>query len=386
MRIRNQQAPTPVPQPNPAGEPARAAPRSRRYRLSLVVLLLVGGAAAWGAWSLWRPDPLREVHAALDRRDFRAADELLAKHLERHPDDRAARMLAARSARRGGDLARAFDLLRDYKQKYRADEAHELELALIHAQGGDTGEAERLFAEYSGRPESPDTPFVMEVYLDCLLKALAPGEVSHFLPLTDDPAVLPRLRKAAELWLAMRPSPADQVQGLIWQGRVLRYAHDHADGVARFREALARDPESFDARLHLALALIQDAPTEAMEHFEILSRRRPNDQRLRYYLATGYRSFGRGAESRRLLNEILAADPRDVSALVELGLLDLDEGKVDDAEPRLRKALELSPNIAETNFAMCRCQQLAGRPQEAARYRKKFDEIEARRTQAAPNK
>ena len=108
MRIKKPNVPsTSPPRAAPTTPAAGAAPRSSKFWLVLVLLVLVVGAVGWGAWSLWRSDPLREVHAALDRRDFRAADELLAKRLVEDPDDRGARLLAARSARRAGDFGRA---------------------------------------------------------------------------------------------------------------------------------------------------------------------------------------------------------------------------------------------------------------------------------------
>lgn len=389
MPLRKQNPSPPPPASGAAAARTPAAPptdRRGRWRVrALLVLVPVLALAGWGAWARWGPNPIREARAAIDRRDFRTASDLLAEYLAEHPGDHEVQLVAARAARRGGDFSRASEHLAQYlRQRRRQDEAYNLEAALLRAHQGNTNEAERLFAEYSGRPDSPDAPLVMEAYLECQLKVLAPGEDSRFMPETHDPAVLQHMRAAAEAWLAARPGNADQVQGLVWQGRVLRYGHDHPGGTAKFRAALARDPDSFDARLHLGLALVQSAPEESMRHFELLHTRRPDDRRLRYYLATGYRSFGRGAESRRLLDEMLAADPNEVSALVELGLLELDEGKPGAAEPLLRKALDRAPDAAETNLAMQRYEQLAGRPEEATKYRKRFEEIEARKAAPAP--
>jgi tetratricopeptide (TPR) repeat protein len=347
----------------------------------LVPLLVVAG---WGAWSALKPDPLKEARAASDRRDFGAANELLAKYLAENPDDRDARLLAARTARRGDDFGRASEHLAEYARRHQKDEAHALESALLRAQQGNRAEAERLFAEYSARPDAPDAPFVMEAYLKSVLATLPDEPDSIIDPDPGAPEVGARLRAAADLWLGARPGRADQVEGLVWKGRVLRYGREHAKSVAAFREALARDPDHFAARYHLAIALGQEAPEEVVRHLEVLHARRPGDVRLTFALATAHRSVGHGAEARKLLDGMLAADSKNLSALVELGALDLDEGRVADAEPLLRRAHELAPNIPETNLALSRCMQLAGKPDEAAKYRKRFDEIEAERARRLP--
>lgn len=369
-----------------APAPATARPGWFTRRRVFVALGVVGFAlVGWGAWSVLRPDPLRAVHAALDRRDFNAANELLTKYVADHPDDQPTRLLAARTARRAGDFARASEHLAAYAKK-GSDEAHALETALLSAQRGNKTEAARLFAEYSARPDSPDAPFVMEAHLETELQRLAPTPETTLDPETGDRAAVGRLHAAADLWLRARLGTADQVQGQVWKGRIYRYAREFAKSATAFREALARDPDNVPARFALALLLAHDAPVEALKHLERLHQLRPDDKRFRYALATAHRSLGHAAEARRVLNEMLEADPNDLSALVELGLLNLDEGKLADAEPLLRKAHEQAPNIPETNVAMVRYMQLAGKPGEAAKYQKRFDELEAQRLNATAPK
>jgi tetratricopeptide (TPR) repeat protein len=265
------------------------------------------------------------VHAALDRRDFPTAAELLAKRLADHPDDARARLLVARAARRSGDLARAFDHLQKYRHKNGADEAFELESALLRAQGGNAADADRLFATYSGRPEAPDTPAVMEAYLEGKLKVLAPRADAQPDATLAEGAVVANLRRAADLWLQLRPGRADQVQGRIWLARVLIFANDHSAGVAALREALGLDPDHFEARFQLALSLTQQRPDETRQHLEILRARYPEHHFVRFGLATTYRTLGRLKESRQLLEGLLTG-PSELSALVELALIDMDEG------------------------------------------------------------
>jgi predicted Zn-dependent protease len=383
MRLQKSAAATarsPVPtDPNPP------AARRRRRILVLGAVVPLAALAGWWAWSVWGPDPLGAVHAALDSRDFRAADELLSKRLAEHPDDRAAQVLAARAARRGGDLARAFTLLQQYREKNGSDEASDLEFALLRAQGGNPAEADQLFARYADRPEAADAALAMEAYLEGKLKVLAPRTDARPDAAAIESAGVANLNRAVELWLHRRPGRADQVQGRIWRARVLIFAGDSPAGAAALREALGLMPDHFDARFQLALALAQQSPDEARHHLEILRARYPENHYVRFGLATTYRMLGRSNESRQLL-ETLLTGPTELSALVELAALDLDGGKVDEARRRLQTALDRAPDSPDVNRVMSRCEQLAGHPAEAAKYRQRFDEIEAARKKSTAPK
>ena len=222
----------------------------------------------------------------------------------------------------------------------------------------------------------------MEAYLEGKLKALAPRADVQPDATAVEAAGVANLSRAVELWLQRRPGRADQVQGRIWRARVLIFAGDSPAGVAALREALGLMPDHFDARFQLALALAQQNPDEARHHLEILRDRYPENHYVRFGLATTYRMLGRSNESRQLL-ETLLTGPSELSALVELAALDLDEGKVADARRRLQTALDRAPNSPEVNLAMRRCEQLTGHPAEAEKYRKRFEEIEAARKKSA---
>lgn len=369
----------------PAPPPPAPTLSARRKFLRLAALVLVSaGAVGWGAWLLLGPKPVTDARAALARRDFRTADALLADRLADRPDDRDARLLAAQTARRFGDFARAREHLNAYAERFRPDAAHELESRLLALQAGNLSDAGSLFLTYAGTPNVPGADLVMEAYLEGHLKALAPQPGARLDPDADDAGAVARLRAAADIWLAARPGAADRAQGRVWQGRVAEYDRDHALAVAKFREALELDPGSFDGRFYLALALGPDAPAESVHHLEVLRARDPGDRRVRFFLATAYRALGRTADARGLLDEALKDDPNDVNALVERARMDLDAGNPADAQPLLLRALSRAPNAPEVNLAMSRCQLLAGRPAEAERYRKRFEELDAARARPRP--
>ncbi|MDY3562055.1 tetratricopeptide repeat protein [Gemmata sp. JC673] len=363
------------------GPPAvPAAPASRKRWAARVAVALAFGAAAWGAWAALAPDPLRDARAALDRRDFRTASDILIKRLTGRPDDPDARLLAARAARREGDFAVAREHLRKFEQAHPPTAAYEFESDLLAAYTGSAAHADKLFAASTAAPDGPDAPWALEAFIEGTLKSRVPYSGAQFDPERDDPALVTKLHTAAEQWLARRAGRPDQVQGLTWQGRIYGYAGELDKSLAKYRAALALDPDHFEARYHLAVALVQSAPDECLKHFDVLIQQKPGNRFLRFLVATTRRRFGQFEGARRTLDAMLATDPNDIAALVELAQLDLDEHRPAAAEPLLQRALRVGPNVPEAHLAMSRCLQLSGRPDEAQRARKRFEDLEAERT------
>lgn len=365
-------APTPVPSPSsPRGRHPALASANRRVVRALALLTVA--VLAWVGWSLWRGDGLAAARAALDRRDFGTAYELIAGRLAALPDDDAAQLLAAQAARRGGNPARAAEHLRKYRALRGDDATHAAAARLLRVQNGDLAEAETLFTDAIDRSDA-ESALALEAYLEGKLKALArSGDPREAVE-----AQAGNLRRAIVRWRALRPGREDQVQGLLWLAILSERVKDHTAGVAALREILTLDPDHFGARFLLAKVLAQEKPEETREHLEYLRGKYPDNLSVRYGLAASYRVTGRTADARALFEQLLGG-PHDLSASVELASMDLDAGKVADAERRLRVVVERAPNSPEVHLELSRCHRLAGRLDEAEKSRKKYEELDAAR-------
>ncbi|MCE9565735.1 MAG: tetratricopeptide repeat protein [Planctomycetes bacterium] len=353
-----------------------ASPSSRNWKrlLALVVVLVVCGLA-WVAWSVLRPDPLQPAREALDRRDFQTAMTFLSASLNENPDDTEANLLAAQTARRAGDFAVAFERLKISERKSGRTEPLTQEYSLIKVQQGDAAEADAQFVRHIDRPELAETPLVMEAYLEGRLRVLAPRSDSEMNAQKAEVAGVAKLHRAVDLWLRLRTGKADTVQGLVWRGRIQVFENEHTKGIASLREALELDPNHFEARWHLAMAVAQDSPPEAARHLETLLAREPESYLIRFGLARTYRMLGRTQDSQRLLTELRAARPNDPSVLLELANLALDAGKVEEATPLVTRMLELAPDALPVILTASRYHQLANHPDEAERYRKRAESM-----------
>jgi protein O-GlcNAc transferase len=82
--------------------------------------------------------------------------------------------------------------------------------------------------------------------------------------------------------------------------------------------------------------------------------------------ATEHHRAGRLGEARRLYAEVLAANPANALALFRSGLLELQEGRAQEACVLIEKAVELSPDEVRFRFGQGQALQTLGRWREAA--------------------
>lgn len=339
----------------------------------IIVLLLIGGAAAYLIGVRKHPDHVA-AQEALARRDYIEAVRCLQKYLEKSNDPDAL-LLAAQIARRQGNFSKALAHLGDYRLSKGSTPELEREHDLLRMHQGDVTYEDwrRIDLLEAENPRAESVALHLEAFIEGSLKVLESAFLEGETP--ESGAAAPqvaRMHKVVDRWLQHRPSPPDQAQGLVWRSRLHAFANDRPKALADVRAALRIDPGHFEAGLLLAQSIMQEAPGEAAATLETLHQRDPGNNRVRFLLASVRRSLGQLDEARRILDEMLAANPDNLSALVECGKLALDANNLREAEAPLRRAVVLAPRMPEVYLTLVRCLRLAGKNEEADQYYERY--------------
>jgi tetratricopeptide (TPR) repeat protein len=326
--------------------------------LALGLLAALGFGAYVGGWHLWAHYHYRAARRALAARDFAQARAHLTLCLDVWPDSTDTRLQAARAAWRGGADADAERHLACCERLAVAPAAVLLERALLRARRGELAGAEPYLLPRAAA-DQPDAPVVLEALIQGYL---AKHRLLEALPLTERLARL----------------DPDQAQVYAWRGQVWDRLHDYALAEENYRRAVELAPNRDDVRLSWAESLLDLGQSqEALEHLEGLHQRQPGNGTVVFALARCHHLLGNLGPAQRLLDQLLAVDPKDALALTERGRLALGAGQAAAAEGWLRQALALTPQSQDANYALFLCLEQQGKAEEAKTYRRRADRIAA---------
>ena len=341
-----------------AGWGAAARRRPGLAVAALALLAAVGYGArvgvAFGAAEYHR----RAAAGDLDRRDFVAARGHLDAALAWRPEDGGLLLLAARAARRDGDLVTAARLLDAAGRQRLVPAGLGLERALLRVQDGDlhAGEGE-LLARLQG--DAPDAALVLEVLVPAYMREFELVPAYQWL----------------EYWLKRDPGDA---RARLWMSDVAERLGVPQLAIESARAAAAADPESAAARRHSGRLLLRARqPQEALGHFEWLVTHAPGDREARLGLARCRRELGQDGEAVRVLDGLLKDDSRDPAALAERGTVDLNAGRPADALPRLAEAARGMPSEPDVLYGYALCLEQCGKPDEARAVRARLERCRA---------
>jgi tetratricopeptide (TPR) repeat protein len=143
---------------------------------------------------------------------------------------------------------------------------------------------------------------------------------------------------------------------------------DHEAGQAGLRKALQIFPDYYDAMEALGGEYVK---ADYLDYAQpILARAievNPSGEMSHYALGVLYfkkNSFGQAADE---FSRVLELNPDSVNAMLYLGLARTREGKLDEAEPMLRKAQEKgAKNVPDLHLALASIYSKTNRPAEAA--------------------
>jgi Flp pilus assembly protein TadD len=266
-------------------------------------------------------------------------------------------LLAARAARRARINPDCERLLAIHRKIREHDDARAFEQLLLTAECEVGKVAEKCWHYVeNGHADSP-----------LLLEALTRGYLRQYRP---DWA-----RRCLDRWRQLQP---DNAQVFYLEGLYqLDYLHNLLAARDNYRQAFELDPDHEEARLGLAVALLEAKSfAQAAEHFKYLLQVQPDNLRVQVGLAESLDSMGETAEASRLLDKVLAQQPEFPPALSLRGQLALRSGQLVEAESWLRQALRRQPVDHRAHYSLILCLEQSGRDREARQQRQRLHQIE----------
>src|SRR5262249_53194846 len=145
-----------------------------------------------------------------------------------------------------------------------------------------------------------------------------------------------------------------------------------------YRQAVALHPESDEAHQRLAdTLLIAGSAAEALEQFEWLRARRPEEPALLLGAARCHHKLGQLDQAVALLDPLLARQPDNAAALEERGEIAADQGQDAEAEKWFRAAVAVKPHDRQANYNLFQCLQRLGKTDEAREIGARVDQLDA---------
>ena len=168
-----------------------------------------------------------------------------------------------------------------------------------------------------------------------------------------------------ELERLVESDPAKAVYR-YWVGRLDYDASKYVAAIARFNEALARDPQFLRAHDNLGLCYqALDEPDKAVEHFREAVRLNRHASAKSPWpptnLAILLRQRGAPEEAGSLFREALQYDANFAIAHYQLGLLLEEQAQSDAAVAELARAAAIDPSYAEPHYVLARIYRRQGR-------------------------
>jgi tetratricopeptide (TPR) repeat protein len=324
----------------------------RRPRTWIALILLLGVLAV--GYALASPQLRAWHHLRAARADLQSYHNQQAiKHLQAcrriWPENAEVLLLCARAARREGAYDEAERGLEKYREVRGLDDAGSFEQLLLSAERN-VDQVDALCRRHIEQGH-PDAALILE--------ALARGYLRQF-----------RLQEAnlcLELWLKSQP---DNPQALCLVGQFHQDYERSPDGaVESYRRAVQIDPENEEARLGLAIVLLETKSFgKAAEHLEYMRRCQPDNLRVQVGLAQCRHSLGESDDALRMVEDVLARQPDYGPALTVRGEIAIAAGEYVEGERWLRQAVRVAPNDHQARYHLMLSLYHNGHVEEAKRY------------------
>jgi len=159
---------------------------------------------------------------------------------------------------------------------------------------------------------------------------------------------------------------AESAEADMLAGEALDEMHDHNGAVEQFRAAVKADPKQPGVHFGLAYLLWTGSQwDEAEQHFRAELENNPQNVQALVYLADSQIRQNHFDTARPLLEKAVRIDPKFEMAHLEIGILDTQAGKNEEALRELHQAATLNPKDVQVHWRLARLYQAMGRKQEA---------------------
>ncbi|HEX5128846.1 MAG TPA: tetratricopeptide repeat protein, partial [Usitatibacter sp.] len=156
---------------------------------------------------------------------------------------------------------------------------------------------------------------------------------------------------------------AELLDRLVREGDALINSGRFAEGEARAREVLARQPKSAAGQYLMGLSsLMQERAADALAYFEGAMRTDRVNPNLHFMAGLANGKLGRVDDAIAAYRRALQYQPEFVEARANLAYLLEHAGKIDEAAECYRRALVLAPNEWTALNRLGYCERLMGQP------------------------
>jgi tetratricopeptide (TPR) repeat protein len=159
---------------------------------------------------------------------------------------------------------------------------------------------------------------------------------------------------------------AESAEADMLAGEALDEMQDHFGATQQFRAAVKANPQ--EPNVHFGLGYLlwgQGQFAEAAQEFQAELANVPNHVQALAYLADADIQLNHPEAARPLIEKTIRIDPGLEMAHLDLGILDADAGRRQDALRELKVAARLSPADVKVHWRLARLYQAMGRKEEA---------------------
>jgi tetratricopeptide (TPR) repeat protein len=237
--------------------------------------------------------------------------------------------------------------------------------ALLNTEPSSSPEAQRLtvligMAHYGLKEYAAAVPYLQEA------TASEPQNLPFRLLLAHSCLASKQYQCVLDVYHQILTLNAESAEADMLAGEALDEMQDHFGATQQFRAAVKANPQ--EPNVHFGLGYLlwgQGQFVEAAQEFQAELANVPNHVQALAYLADADMQLNHPEAARPLVEKTIRIDPGIEMAHLDLGILDADAGRREDALRELKVAARLSPADVKVHWRLARLYQAMGRKDEA---------------------